>query len=417
MYEYINESLKDITAYVHDVVGGNEFAAGAILAWLLAVAGFLFRSWPTRVWKFLMKHAGTTLTIHSSHDVFYVVGAYLEYSGFVNNSRVIKLSNREVPYSLARDDDEEDKRIKEVGYGTQVFWHSWYRPLVISVTKEESASSAVKEIIHITKLGRSHKFFDRLVSEAYEMDKQNISEMIRCYMQEAHTMTMVAQQPRLSLDSVVISPDNRRKLLSTLDDFHSSEDWYVKHNVPYQLGILLYGPPGTGKTSLIKAIAGLLHRDVVYVRSATHLVRALTSANNNRIIVLEEVDTFELGSRDDDLTKEENNQPGVYKESKVGLGEVLNAMDGVVTHHGRVVIMTSNKPDKLDSALLRPGRIDLKLQLDNLDSYMFNGMLLKFFPEHDSRELNVVPNVSHADLQNDIINGMQPDALIEKYTT
>ncbi len=60
---------------------------------------------------------------------------------------------------------------------------------------------------------------------------------------------------------------------------------------------------------------------------------------------------------------------------------VLNALDGIMSQDGRIIFMTSNHPEKLDPALLREGRFDLKLTIGLMDDSMFVEYINRFYPE------------------------------------
>jgi chaperone BCS1 len=64
----------------------------------------------------------------------------------------------------------------------------------------------------------------------------------------------------------------------------------------------------------------------------------------------------------------------------VTLSGLLNALDGVAAQHGRIVVMTSNHPERLDPALVRPGRIDVKVELGHADDTQIATMFARFFP-------------------------------------
>ncbi|GAG64693.1 unnamed protein product, partial [marine sediment metagenome] len=66
--------------------------------------------------------------------------------------------------------------------------------------------------------------------------------------------------------------------------------------------------------------------------------------------------------------------------------DLLNALDGIVTGHGRILIMTTNHPEELDDAMLRPGRCDLKLGVGYFTMDMFRLFLKRFFNEDDVEE-------------------------------
>jgi hypothetical protein len=157
-------------------------------------------------------------------------------------------------------------------------------------------------------------------------------------------------------------------------------DWYAARGLPHQLGILLSGVPGSGKTAIIRAVANMTGRHIVAVNFAS--IKTVTQLKNlfyseeietidgvgrrvslrvpvdNRVYVLDEIDA--LGSivhqRGNETTEADDTLP-----DELTLGAILQTMDGTLESPGRILIITSNRPDILDSALIRPGRIDLKL--------------------------------------------------------
>jgi len=192
-----------------------------------------------------------------------------------------------------------------------------------------------------------------------------------------------------------------REIEKRLKFFLNRKDWYDSKGIPYQLGFLLSGIPGAGKTSVIRAIANLTKRHIVNVNfanitTATQLknlfysdkiqVYADQSMNNlqsyhipvnQRIYVIEELDG------NGDIVKQRSMEgypgQGIVVNDELTLQEILTVLDGTMEIPGRVVIMTTNHPEMLDSALIRPGRIDVQVHFDfatrKLISEMFEGYL------------------------------------------
>jgi hypothetical protein len=174
------------------------------------------------------------------------------------------------------------------------------------------------------------------------------------------------------------------------------------------LGILLYGPPGTGKTGFIAALANFLQQDICMVdmkkvKTQKDFNAALTNASvYNRILVLEELDCMEgIISRKDTKKSEKEAMNAVdsqssmmmmmmannkdllneYKKERIAksdtldLGYLLRKLDGLESSKGRVIIATTNHPERIDPALLRPGRLGIHLRLGNATHRMLRDIL------------------------------------------
>jgi chaperone BCS1 len=151
----------------------------------------------------------------------------------------------------------------------------------------------------------------------------------------------------------------------------------LKPGIPYRRGYLFSGPPGTGKTSLTAALAGVFGLDIYVLTlldpylNEEQLVRLFSSVPSRCIVLLEDIDAAGL-KRNDELKRkklqgeeipEEKVSPGQRKPPSINisLSGLLNAIDGVASSEGRILVMTTNKPKELDAALIRPGRVDMHI--------------------------------------------------------
>jgi ATP-dependent 26S proteasome regulatory subunit len=189
--------------------------------------------------------------------------------------------------------------------------------------------------------------------------------------------------------------DSKDELINRLNSFKNREK-YKSLGLPETLGLLFYGEPGTGKTSCIKAVAHYLDMSIILVpmtqiKTKKRLEELFFSSRiripqNKRLYVFEEIDCngWENIIKDRRFITEEKQESTVQvieqiaaslkqddkkddrKEDKLTLGNILEIIDGIIECPGRVIIMTTNHKDKLDPALLRPGRIDMEIEFKKL---------------------------------------------------
>ncbi|CAB5313505.1 unnamed protein product [Rhizophagus irregularis] len=149
-------------------------------------------------------------------------------------------------------------------------------------------------------------------------------------------------------------------------------DLYRQIGIDPPRGVLLYGPPGTGKTMLVKAVAHHTTASFIrvvgsefvqkYLGEGPRMVRdvfRLARENSPSIIFIDEIDAI--------ATKRFDAQTGADREVQRILLELLNQMDGFDQTSNVKVIMATNRADTLDPALLRPGRLDRKIEFPTPD--------------------------------------------------
>jgi chaperone BCS1 len=210
--------------------------------------------------------------------------------------------------------------------------------------------------------------------------------------------------------------------------------------IPYSLGIGLYGPPGTGKTSFFKCLANMTKRHIVILsfkliktkRQLDDFFFENRYNNNNKpysvgfdkkIIIIEDIDCLgeivcERKSKNEienscnytnnslnvneiiqTIVKSNIEQNKLLEKSAknkneddiITLDDILNLWDGLKETPGRILGISSNHYDKLDSALIRPGRIDINLKLDNVSRTILKQMYEKYYIQNiDETKLNQI---------------------------
>ncbi|KAI8542533.1 hypothetical protein RHMOL_Rhmol08G0144800 [Rhododendron molle] len=170
-----------------------------------------------------------------------------------------------------------------------------------------------------------------------------------------------------NFNTLAMDPDMKRDIIEDLDRFVRRKEFYKKVGKAWKRGYLLYGPPGTGKSSLIAAMANYLKFDVYDLQlsdlnSDSYLRKVLLATTNRSILVIEDIDCSV------DRTTNAQFQcvaGGGHGELQLTLSSLLNFIDGLWSSCGdeRIIIFTTNHKDRLDPALLRPGRMDMHIHM------------------------------------------------------
>ena len=159
-------------------------------------------------------------------------------------------------------------------------------------------------------------------------------------------------------------------ILNDLERFVKRKEFYRKVGKAWKRGYLLYGPPGTGKSSLIASMANYLKFDVydlelTALESNSGLKKLLMGISNRSILVVEDIDcSIQFHDRMSE-TEEDDETSSPPRRKQVTLSGLLNFIDGLWSSCGdeRIIIFTTNHKEKLDPALLRPGRMDVHVHM------------------------------------------------------
>jgi hypothetical protein len=234
--------------------------------------------------------------------------------------------------------------------------------------------------------------------------------------------------------------EGKRELVDEIMFFQNNEKWYYEKGIPYTLGIGLCGPPGTGKTSVIKSVAKMLDRHIIVL--SLKIIKTRKQLNefffekrynyenkknsitfDKKTIIIEDIDCIgdivkERSIKEAELEQKKLNKksaseteliksilenvedsnsktcaflPIPLDEEPITLDDILNLWDGIRETPGRVLIISSNHYDKLDSALIRPGRIDFRLELSYVSHRIISEFYMHFFgKEMDPEKLSKI---------------------------
>ncbi|OAA39128.1 mitochondrial chaperone BCS1 [Metarhizium rileyi] len=274
------------------------------------------------------------------------------------------------------------------GYGRHVvkFGNAY-----IAVNREKHSTANMNtgephEIVQLTTLWAYRHTFEGIFAEAHTLAaKANEGKTVVYSARGMEWSPLGDSRKKRPLGSVILDVGVKESIVADVKDFLSRQQWYVDRGIPYRRGYLLYGPPGSGKSSFIQALAGELDFGVAMINLSEmgmtddKLAYLLTKLPKRCLLLLEDADAAFVNRRHRDTDG--------YSGATVTFSGLLNALDGVAASEERIAFLTTNHIERLDPALIRPGRVDMMTRIGEATRYQAGHMWDRFYGDVDISSL------------------------------
>lgn len=352
--------LETVTTFLTEQIAKNDLVAGGAVLAAMAFVLNQVKSWPFKIIKWMRLIFITEMDIPDRSDTFKWVSEWLSQHHYMTKAKRITVEARRAgtaAYSPAP--------------GRHLLWFKG-RPVILRRARREgtgdNAHRAFRERWVIAMFG-SRKHVEAFVDECRKTVKKDADDYIKVFEVGEHGFWNRGHKKRKrSMESVILADGVSKTIADDVNGFIENKDWYNDMMIPYRRGYLLTGPPGNGKSSIVTAVASEFNLNINVLNlgqvGEEELSGLMTDMKENSILLLEDIDCA--------FVERENKIP-------ISLSNLLNLLDGVSAAEGRIVFMTTNHRERLDPALVRPGRIDLELLVDTATPEQVGQLYRRFY--------------------------------------
>lgn len=377
------DQIRDF--FIQQLTSNQFFGGGLVLMIGGAVLAYC-REVPAALWAKLKQQWLIEIDVLDRDRAFdWIILWLAQHSYSKHRVRNLTVRTYNVDYSERHGDPTMDARPRILFSPAPGRHILFYRGRLVILNRERPEPSgkadqsfAVRESFSIQIVSRNRDLARLLLEDARDVAIPASDNRVGIF--RASYGSWQEQMKRLprTPESVVLKQGLMESLIEDLRQFLTRRDWYHDRGIPYRRGYLLFGPPGTGKSSAVIAVASALRMDIAILSLVNSsiddddLCQLLSECPPNAIVLIEDIDCVFVERR-----------AGEDKQNKLTFSGLLNALDGVAAGEGRVLFATTNHPERLDPALVRPGRIDRRELVGHADRDQLRRMFVRFFSNAD----------------------------------
>jgi hypothetical protein len=361
--------INNIIQWIISELQNNQFFGAAFFATVTTLIFSSLKEFP-RILNDKINH----LILYQA-TVYYTDDMYFFINTYIKNKYKNKINDLEYKANGSYD-------IDKIPVGGYFFIFKYFRIIKISFRTEKLENSKDIYNVHLKSFKITGLFAKKqiikLIDEIVEYNKKlKIKPQIYTNFNDNY-FSFLSDLHGKPLSDIILNETLKYEIINDIKNFKASKEEYKRLGINYKRGHCYYGPPGTGKTSLVKAIAiennwNIYCINLNIIQNDNQLISLLSMVKKDSILLFEDIDSYF------------NLRKNLDKTSKLTFSGLINSLDGVIDLDNIFIIMTTNDIDKLDPALIRPGRIDLVKKIDLAKNNEINEYLTMFY----KKQLNI----------------------------
>jgi len=328
------------------MITNNQLASAGMLTVITGSILAYCRSFPSKIYQLFLLYFTTELDLKNGSSAYYWTNYW--FSGL----ETTKYGKFEI--DVMRDDIKYT-----IADGT--YWR-WYNNRLVIVNKYRKKSDDNREQEWISlRFFATKKITSQFLAEIKKNADATEFSYISVNVNNGGCWRNLTSRP-INISEPILEKDTFRHIVDDAEQFVKSENLYNERGLVYKRGYIFSGPPGNGKTTTIAAMAARLKRHIYHIClnniTSQQFIELISYISPASLLILEDIDCIKsVKSRIDCQSDNEKPLP-------LDMSTILNVLDGNLTPHGLMFVMTTNHKDKLDPALLRPGRTDVHVEIN-----------------------------------------------------